>query len=91
MLAWAKEPAPFPSAFDGSELLGIEVLEEHARRLAAALTLSVGRHGTRSRHLRRLDENDACAASCIARCLRTRVVGLTGTAAAALLLHRRSS
>ena len=56
MLAWTKEPAPFPSAFDGSELLGIEVLEEHARRLAAALTLSVGQHGTRSRHLRRLDK-----------------------------------
>ena len=27
MLAWTKDPAPFPLAFDGSERLGIEVLE----------------------------------------------------------------
>jgi cellobiose phosphorylase len=44
------------SAFDGSELLGIEPLEEHARRLAAALTVSRRRPRMPRRHLRRLDQ-----------------------------------
>ena len=37
-----------------SELLSIELLEEHARRLAAMLSLSLRRHGQRRTHLRQL-------------------------------------
>ena len=37
-----------------SELLSIELLEEHARRLAAMLSLSPRRHGQRRTHLRQL-------------------------------------
>ncbi|HEY6360870.1 MAG TPA: hypothetical protein VIX63_07175, partial [Vicinamibacterales bacterium] len=41
----------------GIELLGIERLEEHARRLAALLTLARRRRGSGRAHLRRLKEN----------------------------------
>ncbi len=42
---------------NGEELLSIELLEEHARRLAALFTVA-GRRGGRGRiHLRRLKEN----------------------------------
>ena len=37
-----------------SELLSMELLEEHARRLAAMLSLSPGRRGQRRTHLRQL-------------------------------------
>jgi cellobiose phosphorylase len=52
-----KERATSSSAFHAAELLGIELLEEHARRLAASLT--VGRtRGARSRtHLKRLKQH----------------------------------
>ena len=43
-----------PTASDGSELLGIELLEEHARRLAAALTVTRAPRSTARLHLRRL-------------------------------------
>src|ERR1700720_2522268 len=39
------------------ELLGIELLEEHARRLAALFTLSRRRPARSRTHLRRLEEN----------------------------------
>ncbi len=39
------------------ELLGIELLEEHARRLGALFTVSRRPRGDRRAHLRRLDEN----------------------------------
>ena len=45
------------SAFHVAELLGIELLEEHARRLAAALTVGSTRRGRSRRHLRRLDQH----------------------------------
>ena len=37
-----------------SELLSMDLLEEHARRLAAMLSLSSRRHGRRRTHLRQL-------------------------------------
>src|SRR5918994_6234057 len=50
-----KELATPSPSFHAAELLGIELLEEHARRLAAALTIDTRRgHRTRT-HLRRLD------------------------------------
>jgi cyclic beta-1,2-glucan synthetase len=39
------------------ELLGIEPLEEHARRLAALLTVSLGRRGGGASHLKGLREH----------------------------------
>jgi len=41
----------------GLELLGIELLEEHARRLAALLSLARRRRGSGRTHLRRLNED----------------------------------
>ena len=41
----------------GVELLGIELLEEHARRLAALLSLSRRGLGNGRAHLRRLDDH----------------------------------
>ena len=45
--------AELPSPFQGGELLGIEALEERARRLAAALTVDDRASASRA-HLRRL-------------------------------------
>jgi hypothetical protein len=45
-----------PLAAGGDELLGIELLEEHARRLAALLSLGHRRGGGRA-HLKRLNEH----------------------------------
>ncbi len=42
-------------AFQPGELLGIELLEEHARRFAAALTIDPGRGKNPRAHIRRLD------------------------------------
>ena len=44
-----------PSADSGMELLGIEPLEEHARRLAALLTVKTRRFMSGGAHLKRLD------------------------------------
>ena len=41
----------------GIELLGIEPLEEHGRRLAALLTVSIGRRAGNSRHLKTLRDH----------------------------------
>ena len=41
----------------GEELLSIELLEEHARRLAALLTIAPRRHGSGRAHLRQLEEH----------------------------------
>ena len=49
--------APGVSGGGGLELLGIELLEEHARRLAALLSLARRRRGNSRIHLRRLDEH----------------------------------
>ena len=43
------------AASGGGELLGIEPLEEHARRLAASLTPVLRRRGNGRAHLKRLD------------------------------------
>ena len=48
---------PHPPAAGGDELLGIELLEEHARRLAALLSLARRRGGSGGAHLRRLNEH----------------------------------
>src|ERR1051325_1808159 len=41
----------------GVELLGIELLEEHARRLAALISIAPSRHREGRAHLRRLAEH----------------------------------
>jgi cellobiose phosphorylase len=46
-----------PSTGSRIELLGIEPLEEHARRLAALFTVSRGRRGGASAHLKRLRDD----------------------------------
>ena len=48
---------PRSLAGGGLELLGIELLEEHARRLAALLSLARRRRGSGRAHLRRLNED----------------------------------
>jgi cyclic beta-1,2-glucan synthetase len=48
---------PRSLAGGGLELLGIELLEDHARRLAALLSLARGRRGSGRAHLRRLQED----------------------------------
>ncbi len=48
---------PRSLAGGGLELLGIELLEEHARRLAALLSLARRRRGRGRAHLRRLNED----------------------------------
>jgi cyclic beta-1,2-glucan synthetase len=48
---------PRALAGGGLELLGIELLEEHARRLAALLSLARRRRGNGRAHLRRLKED----------------------------------
>jgi cyclic beta-1,2-glucan synthetase len=48
---------PRALAGGGLELLGIELLEEHARRLAALLSLARRRRGNGRTHLRRLKED----------------------------------
>ena len=48
---------PRSLAGGGLELLGIELLEEHARRLAALLSLARSRRGSGRAHLRRLRED----------------------------------
>jgi cyclic beta-1,2-glucan synthetase len=48
---------PRALAEGGLELLGIELLEEHARRLAALLSLARRRRGSGRAHLRRLKED----------------------------------
>ena len=55
MVFSAKELA-IPASSFAAELLGIELLEERARRLAAGLTIA-GRGGSARAHLRRLDEH----------------------------------
>src|SRR5688500_15795731 len=52
-----KERPISSSALHLAELLGIELLEEHARRLAAALTVDKTPRGRPRRHLRRLDQH----------------------------------
>src|SRR6186997_1357978 len=42
---------------DGEELLSIELLEEHARRLAALLSIAPRRRGLGRAHLRQLNEH----------------------------------
>ena len=61
-----------PSATGRADLLGLEALEAHARRLAALLTVRRGRRGTDSGHLRRLREH--------ARALRGAYTALTDDA-----------
>ena len=61
-----------PFADGGMELLGIEPLEEHARRLAALLTVSIRGRVNGGAHLRRLDGH--------MRALRQVYVGLTDAA-----------
>jgi cyclic beta-1,2-glucan synthetase len=56
----------------GLELLGIDLLEEHARRLAALLSLARRRRGSSRAHLRRLNDD--------ARALRTVYMALADDA-----------
>ena len=42
---------------DGEELLSIELLEEHARRLAALLSIAPRQHGSVRAHLRQLKDH----------------------------------
>ncbi len=52
-----RSATPRSLAGAGLELLGIELLEEHARRLAALLSLARRRRGSGRAHLRRLNED----------------------------------
>jgi cyclic beta-1,2-glucan synthetase len=54
---WEGSITPRALAGGGLELLGIELLEEHARRLAALLSLARRRRGSSRAHLRRLRED----------------------------------
>jgi cyclic beta-1,2-glucan glucanotransferase len=56
MPLYTKELA-IPSSALAAELLGIELLEEHARRLAAGLTVDMRRAGRPRKHLSRLVEH----------------------------------
>ena len=56
MPLYTKELA-IPSSALAAELLGIELLEEHARRLAAGLTVDMRRARRPRKHLRRLVEH----------------------------------
>src|SRR5687767_12632505 len=57
MSASTKDRTVSSSAFHNAELLGIELLEEHARRLAAGLTVDTHARGNSRAHLRRLDRH----------------------------------
>ena len=56
-MRWEGSTTPRALAGGGLELLGIELLEEHARRLAALLSLARRRRGSSRAHLRRLNED----------------------------------
>ncbi|HEY2435070.1 MAG TPA: glucoamylase family protein [Vicinamibacterales bacterium] len=51
------DPGVHPSTLGGIELLGIEPLEDHARRLAALLTVSLRHRGSSRAHLKRLRQH----------------------------------
>jgi len=55
-MVFSNRELAIPASSFAAELLGVELLEERARRLAAALT-TAGRGASARAHLRRLDEH----------------------------------